>query len=99
VGNNIQIHLTQGHPPRPYTHDLLNNLLKGLGVKILQIVINDIEDTIYFARLFLEQQIGETAQILEIDARPSDCITLALMNKVPVFCRADILEKAVPVEE
>ena len=99
VGSNIQIHLTQGHPPRPYTHDLMNGILNGLGVKILQIVINDIEDTIYFARLFLEQQIGENKQIIEIDARPSDCITLALMNKVPVFCRAEILEKAVPVEE
>lgn len=99
VGHQIQIHLTEKHPPRPYTHDLINGVLGGFGIKILQIVINDIEDTIYFARLFLEQQIGDKKQIIEIDARPSDCITLALMNNVPVFCRAEILEKAVPVEE
>jgi len=99
VGHQIQIHLTQEHPPRPYTHDLINGMLNGFGIKILQIVINDIEDTIYFARLFLEQQVGDKKQIIEIDARPSDCITLALMNNVPVFCRAEILEKAVPVEE
>jgi len=99
VGKNLQLHLTQEHPPRPYTHDLMNNLFKGLGIKMLQIVINDIEDTIYFARLFLEQTINEVKQIVEIDARPSDCIVLALMNSIPVFCRAEILEKAVPVED
>jgi bifunctional DNase/RNase len=99
VGTNIQVHLAHEHPPRPYTHDLLNGILNGLGVKILQIVINDIEDTVYFARLFLEQAVGDKKQIIEIDARPSDCVTLALMNNVPVFCHADIFEKAVPVEE
>jgi bifunctional DNase/RNase len=99
VGHQIQLHLTQKQPPRPYTHDLLKNILEGFEIKPLQIVINDIEDTIYFARLFLEHQIGDQKRIVEIDARPSDCITLALMNQVPVFCRADILEKAIPIED
>jgi hypothetical protein len=99
VGTNIQIHLTQGMPPRPYTHDLMSGLMKGLGIKLLQVVINDIEDTIYFARLFLEQNLGDQKQIIEIDARPSDCIVLALMHQIPIFCRADILDKAIPVEE
>ncbi len=99
VGTSIQLHLAHGHPPRPYTHDLLSGILNGFNIKLLQMVINDIEDTIYFARLFLEQTQGEMKQIVEIDARPSDCITLALMHNVPVFCRAEILEKAVAVEE
>lgn len=99
VGQNIQSHLTEDRSPRPFTHDLINAIFRGLDIKILQVVINDIEDTIYFARLFLEQKKGEERTILEIDARPSDCITLALMYNVPVFCRRDILEKAVPVEE
>lgn len=99
VGNNIQAHLSNEHPPRPFTHDLMNGIFNGFGIKILQIVINDIEDTIYFARLFLEHEVNDKKEIIEIDARPSDCITLALMNKVPVFCRKEILDKAVPVEE
>ncbi|HSW86932.1 MAG TPA: bifunctional nuclease domain-containing protein [Rhabdochlamydiaceae bacterium] len=99
VGQNIQMHLTDERKLRPLTHDLLNQVFRGLNIKIVQIVINDIEDTIYFARIFLQQQIGEEMHILEIDARPSDCITLALMNNVPVFCRKDVFEKAVPVEE
>jgi bifunctional DNase/RNase len=100
VGRNIQMYLTEEHKPRPYTHDLLNAVFRGFEIKPLQIVINDIEDTIYFARLFLEQQIGEQKTVLEIDARPSDCIILALcLDNIPVFCRKEILEKAVPVEE
>src|SRR5690242_19046781 len=60
VGRNIQTCLAQEHKPRPYTHDLINAIFKGLDIKPLQIVITDIEDTIYFARLYLEQQTGET---------------------------------------
>ena len=99
VGRNIQTYLTEENKPRPFTHDFINAIFKGLEIKPLQIVITDIEDTIYFARLYLEQQLGDQKTILEIDARPSDCITLALLNNIPVFCRRDILDKAVPVEE
>ncbi len=99
VGRNIQTYLTEEHKPRPYTHDLINALFRGFEIKPLQIVINDIEDTIYFARIYLEQQNAEQKTVVEIDARPSDCITLALLNNIPVFCRKEILEKAVPVEE
>ncbi len=99
VGKNIQTYLTQEHKPRPYTHDLINAIFRGLDIKPLQIVITDIEDTIYFARLYLEQTIGDQKTILEIDARPSDCVTLALLHNIPVFCRKEIFEKAVAVAE
>ncbi len=99
VGRNIQAYLTEEHKPRPFTHDLINAVFRGFDIKPLQIVINDIEDTIYFARIYLEQLIGEQKMLLEIDARPSDCIILALLNNIPVFCRKDILEKAVAVQE
>ncbi len=99
VGRNIQTHLTEEQMPRPYTHDLMNAIFRGLNITPLQIVITDIEDTIYFARLYLEQEIGDQKTILEIDARPSDCITLALLNNIPVFCRKEIFDKAVAVEE
>ena len=98
-GKTLQNYLTQEPKQRPFTFDLMNAIFKGLNVKPLQVVITDIEDTIYFARLFLEQQIGDETHILEIDARPSDCITLALINNVPLLCRRDIFEKAVAVED
>lgn len=98
VGHHLQIHLAQGHHRRPYTYELLDSVLKGLNTKLLQVVINDVEDTIYYARLFLEQNEGTKKTILEIDARPSDCITLAIIHKIPIFSTKEALEKAVPIE-
>lgn len=99
VGNLIQIHLAQGQRQRPYTHDLLNSVLLGFNGKVVQVVITDVEDTVYFARLFVEQQLGDRKQILEIDARPSDCMMLALIHKAPIFCTSEAFEKAVAVQE
>lgn len=98
VGKNLQ-HLLTGEPPeRPSTHNLMDSIFKGLEITPLQVVINNVEDTIYFSRLFLEQKVGDQTQILEIDARPSDCLTLALMYGIPLFCSKEVLEKAVPIE-
>jgi len=99
VGKSIQSYLTEAEIARPLTHDLMNMIFQGLEIKVKQVVINDIQDTIYFARLFLEQKIGDILYIVEIDARPSDCITLALTNNIPVFCTREVLEKTVPIEE
>ena len=62
-------------------------------------MISDVEDTVYYARLFAEQQMGDEKVILEIDARPSDCITLAIIHKIPLFCKSDVLERAVAVQD
>lgn len=98
VGKNLQMLLTHEKAKRPYTHNLIDAIFGGLNIRLMQVVINDIEDTIYFSRLFLEQQIGDQTQILEIDARPSDCLTLALMYGAPVYCNKEVFEKAVPIE-
>lgn len=99
IGRTLQMYLTGAEKPRPLTHDLMTMILGGLDVRIKQVVINDIQDTIYYARLFLEQQRGDIRHIIEIDARPSDCITLALMNNVPVYCTPEVLEKTVAVTD
>lgn len=99
IGRILQFYLTETEKPRPLTHDLMNLIFKGLSVRVRQVVINDLQDTIYFARLFLEQEIDGILHILEIDARPSDCITLALINNAPVFCTREVLDKAIPVED
>lgn len=99
IGRILQLHLTETEKVRPLTHDLINYILKGMEVRIRQVVINDIQDTIFFARLFLEQDLGDVLHILEIDARPSDCITLAIINNAPVYCTREVLDKAVAVED
>lgn len=95
VGRYLQVFLTQGKRQRPSTFDLISSIFKGCSIDLLQIVIEDVEDTTYFARLFLEVTSQDMRTIVEIDARPSDCITLALMGNTPIYCRKAVLEKAV----
>jgi bifunctional DNase/RNase len=99
VGQTIQSHLTDAHKPRPMTSDLLSSIFRGFEIRVLQVIINDIEDTIYFARLYLEQTAFGQKQILEIDARPSDAIPIAIMHNAPLFCRREIFDKAVPIPD
>jgi bifunctional DNase/RNase len=77
----------------------MENICKGYGIKPLQVVIFDVEETTYFARLFLQQEIENKIKILELDARPSDCLTLALMGNIPIYCKKTVMEKAIPVSD
>ncbi len=99
IGKTLQMYLTGVEKLRPLTHDLIDLILNGLHTKIKQVVINDLQDTTYFARLFLEKDMGEYRHIIEIDARPSDCITLALMHNAPVYCTTEVLDKTIEVED
>jgi len=99
VGKMIQMYLTGIERPRPLTHDLIHSLARGLDIRVKQVVINDVQDTIYYARLFLETESNQIRHILEIDARPSDCITLALMGNAPVLCTREVLEKTIAVQD
>lgn len=99
IGRTLQIYLTGAEKPRPLTHDLMNSIFHGLKIKPLQVVINDIQDTVYYARLYLEQQMAGIKHIIEVDARPSDCITLALLNNIPVYCTKEVLSKTIPIED
>jgi bifunctional DNase/RNase len=80
--------------PRPLTHDLIQNILAGLGVVLQKVVINDLKEDTYFARLFLCQQLETGKNMLEIDARPSDSIAMALQLKAPIFITQDVLTRA-----
>lgn len=99
VGRVLQMYLTDTPKPRPLTHDMITSMFLGFEIKVLQVVINDLQDTIYFARIFLELEQQEMRHIVEIDARPSDCLTLALINNAPVYCTREVLEKTIAVED
>jgi bifunctional DNase/RNase len=75
---------------RPLTHDLLGRVVESLGAKLTQIVINDLADETFYARLVLDQN----GQHLEIDSRPSDAIALAIRAKVPIFVEEAVLDQA-----
>jgi bifunctional DNase/RNase len=75
---------------RPLTHDLFKQCLLELGVNLEKVFINELKDNTYFARIFLKS--GE--QQIELDARPSDSIALALRMKAPIHTTEDLLESA-----
>ncbi len=99
LGHILQIGLTGQSKPRPLTHDLMGTIFSGLNIRVKHVVINGLQGTVYYARLFLEQKEDGRTHIIEVDARPSDCIPLALLAKAPVYCTKEVLDRAVPVEE
>jgi bifunctional DNase/RNase len=88
--NAIALQLENIETPRPMTHDLLKNLISQLDARVTRVVINDLRDSTFFAQIALNR--GGT--ILEIDARPSDAIALALRTEAPIFVAQSVLENA-----
>ncbi len=76
IGRILQLFLTEVESPRPLTHDLIDLIFEAMDIRVKQVVINDVQDTVYFARLFLEQDIGDVRHIIEVDCRPSDALIL-----------------------
>ena len=85
VGAAITMFMRNTPKERPLTHDLIGHIFTGLGVRVERVVVNDLKNSTYFARLILRSENELGKKILEIDARPSDCIALAVMQKSPIF--------------
>ncbi len=77
-------------PPRPQTHDLLAATIEALGGSLAHIVIHDLNDNTFYARLIVRQNGRE----IEIDSRPSDAIALGVAGNVPIFVEEKVLEAA-----
>ena len=85
VGSAISMTISGVKKERPLTHDLIGNIFIGFGIGLERIVINDVNDGTYFARVILQMKNELGLKILELDARPSDSIVLALQQKRPIF--------------
>jgi uncharacterized protein len=88
--DDIAIPMQKVPVSRPLTHDLLRSSIGALGARLDRVVINDLADETFFAKLILEQD-GRT---LEVDARPSDAIALAIRAEVPIFVEEKVLDSA-----
>jgi bifunctional DNase/RNase len=81
----------QGAPtPRPMTHDLLRNMIAELDARVIRVVINDLRDSTFFAQI----RVITGEKTLELDARPSDAIALALRTEAPIFVEQAVLDQA-----
>ncbi len=93
IGNAISMTINEDKRERPLTHDLIGYIFRGLGVDLQRIVINDFNDGTFFARIILRQENELGIKLVEIDARPSDSMVLALQEKKPIYVSEAVLEK------
>ena len=93
MGNVISMFLRDIAKERPLTHDLVNNIFKGFNITIERMVITELKNSTYYARLILQQENELGRKIVEIDARPSDCLALATAQKRPIYVATALFEQ------
>jgi len=76
--------------PRPLTHDLLRSVIDSLGATVNSIIVCDLKNDTFFAKVILNVNGGQ----LEIDSRPSDALALAVRVEVPIYAEETVLDKA-----
>ncbi|MBM3829714.1 MAG: bifunctional nuclease family protein [Verrucomicrobia bacterium] len=99
LGAVIQMFLRDQPKERPLTHDLMVHVLRGFGITVERVVITELRNSTYFARLILKQDNELGKKIVEIDARPSDCLALAAAHKRPVYVTKDLFEQVEDMTE
>jgi uncharacterized protein len=99
MGVVIGMFVRQQKRERPLTHDLIASILEGFNVTVERVVITELRDSTYYARLILHQQNELGRKIVEIDARPSDCIAIATCHKKPIYVSAALFEQVEDMSE
>ncbi len=99
MGLIIGMFLRDTPKERPLTHDLIQNIFKGFNISVERVVITDLKNSTYFARLILQQSNELARKIVEIDARPSDCLAIATAQKRPIFVSTKLFEQVEDMTE
>ena len=86
----IAVRLQEVNVARPLTHDLLRNVIDTLGARVTSVIVNDLANDTFYARVMIEAD----GRSYEVDSRPSDAIALAVRARVPIFAEDTVLEKA-----
>ena len=95
--SSIDRRVKRHHAPRPLTHDLLVNVVDSLGAELQDVVISDLKDHTYFAKL----RVRHDGELVEIDARPSDAIAVAVTcdPHLPIYVSEDVLNDVLGEQE
>ncbi|MCX7806044.1 MAG: bifunctional nuclease family protein [Planctomycetota bacterium] len=80
--------------PRPLTHDLIESIIEKLGGKLERVIVNDLRDNTFYAKL----EIRQNGKVTEIDSRPSDALALSVRTHVPIFVEESVFKKIVDAE-
>jgi uncharacterized protein len=94
IGNNeadaIVMQMQSVQVPRPQTHDLLRSVINELGAKVTRIVVTDLAEDVFYARISIDLD----GKHVEVDSRPSDAIALAVRAQAPIYAEDTVLDKA-----
>jgi len=101
VGTAISMFMRGVSKERPLTHDLVGHLLLAFGAKVERVVINDINGSVFHARLIIsaENELQTTRKVIELDARPSDSIAMAVQQSAPIFVAKNVWDTVEDVSE
>lgn len=99
IGATISMAINGESKERPMTHDLIQNIFKGFGIQLKRIVINDVDAGTFFARIILQMNNEIDTKLVEIDARPSDSLVLALQDKKPIYVARKVLDEVDDMSE
>ena len=99
IGNAISMTINDVKKDRPLTHDLIGHIFAGLGVSVERVVINDVDSGTFFARIILNMQNELGRKVIEVDARPSDSMVLALQAKKPIYAARKVLDSVEDMSE
>lgn len=94
VGHAINMFMAGTEKERPLTHDLMAHVLAAFGAKVDRAIINDVKNSTFYARLIVsaENELHQR-KIIELDARPSDCIAMAIQQKAPILVSRVVLDE------
>jgi bifunctional DNase/RNase len=99
IGAAISMFMQNVQKERPLTHDLIGHILRALNVKLERVIINDLQGGTYFARLILRASNSVQQEVVEIDARPSDSIALAVQADAAIYVARKVWDEVENVSE
>ncbi len=99
IGNAINMTINQVKKERPLTHDLIGLILRGMETNIERVIINDVDEGTFYARIILKMENELGKKIVELDARPSDSMVLALQMQKPIHVARRVLDNVEDMTE
>jgi bifunctional DNase/RNase len=94
VGSAITMFMRDISKERPLTHDLIAHLMTALGAHVERVIINDLKNATYYARMIIRAENElQQKKIIELDGRPSDCIAMATQQKAPIYVSQEVWDE------
>jgi len=94
VGSAITMFMRGMSKERPLTHDLMAHLMTAVGARVERVIINDLKNATYYARMIISAENElQQRKIIELDARPSDCIAMATQQKAPIYVSQEVWDE------